>query len=97
MRKTSVYQVLLSPVVSEKSTLLQEQNKYMFNVAIVANKQQVKKAVEEIFKVKVTGVNIANRPGKVKRFRGIIGQRSDRKIAIVTLESNQTIDLAAGI
>ena len=92
-----LYQVLRAPVISEKSTSLQEQGKYMFNVDGEANKEQIKSAVEAIFKVKVSAVTVQNRKGKIKRFKGILGKRKDKKLAIVTLEKGQTIDLSVGV
>ncbi|GAB4163456.1 MAG: 50S ribosomal protein L23 [Rickettsiaceae bacterium] len=91
------YDLIRRPIVTEKSTILGEQGKYVFEVAPAANKALVKKAIEEIFNVRVKAVNVLNQKGKVKRFRGIIGRRSDIKKAIVTLEKDYTIDLAGGI
>ena len=71
--------------------------KYVFEVSPSSNKPSIKKAIEEIFGVKVKAVNVLNQKGKVKRFRGIMGRRSDVKKAIVTLEKDHTIDLAGGI
>ena len=91
------YDLIRKPLITEKSTILGEQNKHVFEVAPAANKGSIKKAIEEIFDVKVKSVNILNQKGKVKRFKGIIGRRSDVKKAIVTLETDHTIDLAGGI
>jgi len=95
--KERVYNLIKSPVLTEKSNRASEQNKITFNVELDANKFEIKKAVEELFKVKVEAVNTLRVKGKVKRFRGILGQRSDRKKAIVTLAEGSSIDIAAGL
>lgn len=92
----SKYEIIKSPVVSEKSTNMQVESKYVFDVAEYADKPAVKSAVESIFSVEVSAVNIMNRKGKKKIFKGRKGKRQDRKIAIVTLKNGQKIDLAAG-
>ena len=91
--------VLLAPVVSEKSYGLLDENKYTFLVAPDANKTEIKIAVESIFKVKVTGVNTINRQGKKRRTRTGIGKRPDTKRAIVTVADGQRIDIfgSAGV
>ena len=91
------YDIIRSPVITEKSTLLSEHNQVMFNVAKTATKPQIKKAVEALFEVKVAAVNTLNRKGKTKRFRGISGRQSDVKKAIVTLEEGQSIDVTTGL
>ena len=93
MKITDGRNILLKPVVSEKSYALLDQNKYTFIVRKDANKTQIKQAVEEVFKVKVTGVNTLNRAGKKSRTRFGIGQRSDTKRAIVSLADGDRIDL----
>ncbi len=85
--------ILLAPVVSEKSYGLIDENKYTFLVAPQANKTEIKIAVEKVFKVKVTGVNTINRPGKKRRTRYGIGKRPDTKRAIVTVADGERIDL----
>lgn len=95
--KEDLYDIIKSPVVTEKSTACIEYNKYVFRVAIDATKQQVKKAVELAFGVKVESVNTIKMKGKQKRFRGRIGQRSDFKKAIVTLSEGQSLDMTAEI
>jgi large subunit ribosomal protein L23 len=85
--------VLLAPVVSEKSYALLDENKYTFLVAPNANKTEIKIAVESIFKVHVTGVNTANRQGKKRRTRNGIGKRPDTKRAIVTVADGERIDI----
>ncbi|KQT60222.1 MULTISPECIES: 50S ribosomal protein L23 [unclassified Aureimonas] len=91
------YDVITSPVITEKSTLLSENNQVVFNVPNKATKPQIKAAVESLFGVKVTAVNTLNRKGKVKRFRGRIGRQSDQKKAIVTLAEGQSIDVSTGL
>ena len=93
MKITDGRDILLKPVVYEKSYALLDQNKYTFIVRKDANKTQIKQAVEEVFKVKVTGVNTLNRAGKKSRTRFGIGQRSDTKRAIVSLADGDRIDL----
>ncbi len=85
--------ILLAPVVSEKSYGLLDENKYTFLVAPHANKTEIKIAVETVFKVKVTGVNTLNRHGKKRRTRYGYGQRPDTKRAIVTVADGQRIDI----
>ncbi|MCC8369604.1 MAG: 50S ribosomal protein L23 [Rickettsia endosymbiont of Oxypoda opaca] len=91
------YDLIRRPVITEKTTALSEQNKFTFYVDQIAKKASVKKAIEEIFKVKVKKVNILNVKGKKKRFKGFNGCQSDRKKAIVTLEKDHTIDFTGGI
>jgi large subunit ribosomal protein L23 len=88
--------ILLRPVVSEKSYGLLDEGKYTFVVAPDANKTQIKQAVEEVFRVKVTGVNTLNRPGKRRRTRHGWGKRPDTKRAIVTLAEGDRIDIFGG-
>jgi large subunit ribosomal protein L23 len=88
--------ILLAPVVSEKSYGLLDQNKYTFLVRPDANKTEIKLAVEAVFKVKVTGVNTLNRDGKRLRTRYGFGQRIATKRAIVSVKEGQRIDLFAG-
>lgn len=96
MNQERLYQVLVSPHISEKGTLLaEEQNQHIFKVADDATKSEVKAAVEELFKVKVEKVRIMNVKGKVKRFGGRLGKRSDLRKAYVTLTSGNDIDLVS--
>ena len=88
--------VLLAPVISEKSYGLIDENKYTFLVSPSANKTQIKIAVEQVFNVKVTSVNTVNRIGKRKRTRLGFGKRNDTKRAIVGLASGDRIDLFGG-
>ena len=91
------YDVIVSPVITEKATLASEQNQVIFNVARDASKPEIKRAIEGLFGVKVTSVNTVLRKGKVKRFRGFIGKQSDVKKAIVTLAEGQAIDVTTGL
>ena len=91
------YDVILRPVITEKSTAASEHNKVVFNVAMTATKGEIKAAVEALFKVKVTAVNTLVRKGKIRRFRGIVGRTSDVKRAIVTLAEGQGIDVTTGL
>ena len=97
MSKLSAYDVIVAPVITEKSTLVSEANQVIFKVAPTATKPQIKAAVESLFKVKVKAVNTLVRKGKVKTFRGRTGKQSNVKKAIVTLEEGHTIDLATGL
>ena len=91
------YDVIVSPVITEKATALSEHNKVVFKVSRDATKPQIKEAVEKLFDVKVKSVNTLVTKGKVKMFRGTRGQRSDVKKAVVTLEEGQTIDVTTGL
>ncbi len=91
------YDVITSPVITEKSTMVSEFNQVIFNVAKTATKPQIKAAVESLFGVKVTAVNTLVRKGKLKRFKGRPGRQSDQKKAIVTLAEGQSIDVSTGL
>lgn len=91
------YDVILSPLITEKATKISEQNQVGFKVALGASKPEIKAAVEQLFKVKVTAVNTLVVKGKQKMFRGRPGQRSDYKKAIVTLAEGDKIDVTTGI
>ena len=91
------YDTILAPVITEKATILSEQNKVVFRVADNATKDEIAAAVEALFKVTVTKVNTLNVKGKTKRFRGRIGRRNDVKKAIVTLADGQSIDITTGL
>jgi len=92
-----MYDVILSPVVTEKATRLSEYNQVTFRVPLSATKPEIKAAVEGLFSVKVTAVNTVLVKGKTKRFRGREGQRSDVKKAMVTLAEGQKIDITTGV
>ncbi len=91
------YDTIVAPMITEKATLLSEQNKVVFQVAMDSTKEQIATAVEQLFKVKVTKVNTLIQKGKTKRFRGRPGRRSDLKKAIVTLQEGQSIDITTGL
>jgi large subunit ribosomal protein L23 len=91
------YDVIISPVITEKATLASERNQVMFKVARTATKPQIKEAVEKLFDVKVKSVNTLRRRGKLRMFRGRHGRTSDTKRAVVTLEEGQTIDVTTGL
>ncbi|MER9297251.1 MULTISPECIES: 50S ribosomal protein L23 [Mesorhizobium] len=91
------YDVIVSPAITEKSTMASENNQVVFNVAKKASKPEIKAAVEALFGVKVMAVNTLVRKGKIKRFRGTVGRQSDVKKAIVTLADGQSIDVATGL
>jgi large subunit ribosomal protein L23 len=91
------YDVILAPIITEKATMLSEQNKVVFRVADDATKEEIATAIEELFRVKVTKVNTLIQKGKTKRFRGRPGQRRDVKKAIVTLQEGQSIDITTGL
>ena len=97
MNRLEAYDVIISPAITEKSTMVSEHNQVVFNVRRSATKPEIKSAVEQLFNVKVKAVNTLNRKGKVKRFKGIVGKRSDVKKAIVTLEDGQSIDVTTGL
>lgn len=91
------YDVIVSPVITEKSTAASEHNKVLFNVKLDASKSDIKSAVEALFNVKVTKVNTHVRLGKTRRFRNTTGKQSDTKKAIITLAEGQQIDISAGV
>lgn len=97
MRKTSVYDYFLSPIFTEKSSLLGEQNKYVFKVSDRANKTELKKAFEVVFGVKAESVSLLNTKGKTKTFRGRKGVRAGFKKAIITIPADAKIDLMSGV
>ena len=92
-----MYDVIQSPLITEKSTMASEFNQVMFRVPLWATKPQIKNAIETLFKVDVKGVNTLIQKGKVKRFRGEIGKRNNTKKAIVTLAEGQSIDVTTGL
>ena len=91
------YDVILSPIITEKATAASEWNQVMFRVPRTATKPQIKEAVEKLFDVKVKSVNTLVRKGKIKAFRGSRGEQSDVKKAIVTLEEGHRIDVTTGL
>jgi large subunit ribosomal protein L23 len=95
--KERIYELIRAPLVTEKATLISEHNQVSFWVPLDANKFEIRAAVEDLFKVKVTAVNTLRKKGKVKRFRGFLGKRNETKKAVVTLAEGQTIDVMSGI
>lgn len=91
------FEIVRAPVVTEKSTMGSEHNQVTFKVAKGASKPEIKLAVERLFDVKVEAVNTLVVKGKLKRFKGRIGRRSDYKKAVVTLAEGQSIDIVAGV
>jgi len=91
------FDVLIRPIITEKTTLLMQENKYTFQVPLNANKVEIRKAVESIFNVKVEKVAIIRVLGKTKRMGRTMGKRSDYKKAIVTLKAGETIELFEGV
>lgn len=97
MREEELYDVIRSPLVTEKTTMASENSQVVFKVALNATKPDIKEAVERLFNVKVVAVNTLIRKGKNKRFKGVKGRQSDFKKAIVTLAEGQTIDVTTRI
>ena len=97
MNKIHIYDKIVSPIVTEKSTSLSEQNKITFNVPLKSNKVSIKKNIEKIFKVNVIKVNILNKKSRIKSTRGRKVKVSGYKKAIITLKKGQSIDLTTGI
>ena len=91
------FEIVRSPLVSEKSTFVSQFNHYVFKVSISSTKSEIKSAVEKLFNVKVLSVNTLVQKGKIKRFRGKIGRRIDIKKAYVKLDKNNTIDYTGGV
>lgn len=102
MSKTTIsmekaYDIVRTPVITEKATLGSEHNQVTFRVPLDATKGEIKAAVEQVFNVKVKAVNTLRQLGKTKRFKGVAGKRSDVKKAIVSLAEGQTIDVTTGV
>ncbi|ALG89156.1 MULTISPECIES: 50S ribosomal protein L23 [Actibacterium] len=95
--KAEHYDVIRKPVITEKATMASENGAVVFEVAMEANKPQIKEAIENLFGVKVKAVNTTITKGKSKRFRGMLGKRKDVKKAYVTLEEGNTIDVSTGL
>ena len=91
------YDIIISPVITEKATMATERNQVTFNVARGATKPQIKEAVEKLFDVKVTKVNTLIRKGKVRIFKGRPGELQSTKRAVVTLEEGHRIDVTTGL
>jgi large subunit ribosomal protein L23 len=102
MSKTTIsmekaYDIVRSPVITEKATMGSEHNQVTFRVPLDATKLEIKAAVEQVFNVKVKAVNTLVQQGKTKRFKGMVGKRSDVKKAIVSLAEGQSIDVTTGV
>jgi large subunit ribosomal protein L23 len=102
MSKTTIsmekaYDIVRSPVITEKATMGSEHNQVTFRVPLDATKGEIKAAVEQVFNVKVKAVNTLRQLGKTKRFKGVSGKRSDVKKAIVSLAEGQSIDVTTGV
>lgn len=89
-----IYDIIVSPIATEKTNIQLAENKYSFNVLESASKEGIKKAIETIFEVEVEKVNIINTDGKIKKFKGTIGKRNSVKKAIVSLKKGQEINFA---
>jgi large subunit ribosomal protein L23 len=97
MSKEAMFNIVRSPVITEKATMVSERNQVVFRVAIDASKPEIKAAIEGLFGVKVLDVNTLVQKGKTKRFRGRPGVRSDMKKAYVQLAEGQSIDMSTGL
>lgn len=97
MKEARLYDIIKSPVISEKSTALGVNSQYVFVVDKNSNKNDLKKAIEKIFSVKVKSISTHLRKGKVKKFKGVVGKRNDNKYAIFTLEKGSELDLTGGV
>ena len=95
--KIHLYDKIISPVVTEKSTNLSEQSKVIFKVPVTANKKNIKNSIEKIFKVNVTKVNVINKKNRIKLVRGKKVKVKGYKKALITLKKGQNIDLTTGI
>ena len=94
---SDIYNIILSPVVTEKATKISENNQYVFKVSLNSNKSNIKEAIEKLFKVKVKSINTTKVKGKTKIFKGTKGKRSDYKKAIITLNKGQNLDYSGGV
>ena len=97
MHKIHLYDKIISPVVTEKSTNLSDQNKIVFKVPTLSNKSTIKKSIEKIFKVNVIKINTITNKHKTKMVRGKLGKKRGFKKALVTLKKGQSIDLSLGV
>ena len=95
--KSQLYEIIKQPVVTEKTTKISENNQFVFKVENKSSKQDIKIAIEKIFKVKVKSINTIKIKGKTKVFKGTKGRRSDYKKAVVTLKKGETLDYSGGI
>ena len=97
LTQEQMYDIIREPIVAEKSTLGSQFGQVTFKVGLLATKPEIKVAVEQLFDRKVKAVNTLRHKGKVKRFRGRIGRRSDFKKAVVTFEDGQDVDVSQGV
>ena len=97
LARERMFDIVLSPVITEKATNVSEHNQVIFRVPLTATKREIRAAIEGLFQVKVIAVNTIRVRGKLKRFRGRVGRRSDYKKALVTLSEGQRIDVTTGI
>jgi len=97
LTRQQMFDIVRTPVITEKATNASEHSQVIFRVPLTATKRQVRAAIEGLFNVKVTAVNTVRVRGKLKRFRGRLGQRPDYKKALVTLGEGQRIDVTTGI
>ena len=93
----NLYDIIKFPVVTEKSTKISENNQFIFKVAVDSSKEDIKKAIEKVFKVKVKAINTIKVKGKKKVFKGTKGKRSDFKKAVITLVKGETLDYSGGV
>ena len=93
----NIHDIIRSPVVTEKSTKISENNQFVFKVDLATSKDEIKNAIEKLFKVKVKAVNTIKVKGKKKIFKGTKGKRSDYKKAVITLQKGETLDYSGGI
>ena len=93
----NIHDIIRSPVVTEKSTKISENNQFVFKVDLATSKDEIKNAIEKLFKVKVKAVNTIKVKGKKKLFKGTKGKRSDYKKAVITLQKGETLDYSGGI
>ncbi len=96
MLDAKLYDVIVRPIFTEKATSMADKGKYLFEVSSCADKKLVKQAVEKVFETEVSSVNILNRRGKAKVFKGTKGRTTGYKQAIVTLKKGKTIEISAG-
>mgnify|MGYP006159072651 FL=1 len=97
LKRERMYNIIRSPIITEKTTIISEHNQVTFKVPLDVTKPEIKVAVEGLFEVKVKSVNTIVQKGKVKRFRGHLGKRSDFKKAVVTLVDGHSIDITTGV
>ena len=93
----SLYNTIVSPVITEKATKISENNQFVFKVKIDSNKKEIKEAIEKLFKVKVKSIKTIKTKGKNKIFKGTKGRRSDYKKAVICLNKGENLDYSGGI